>query len=1074
MAHEPIPGADLVLEHGRWMRGLARALVRDEHDREDALQDTWVAALEERMRHRAAPRAWLARVFANFARQQRRRDGALREREERAARPDLDETDPVRLLLRAELLQRIGAAVLALEEPYRSTLLLRYLEELSTDEIAARLGVPGSTVRNRIRRGLVALRERLDAEHGGDRRAWAALLVSAARGSLWKPIAITAGVWTMTKTTTIAVSAGIALLVAGLAWRGLGRIDGPRAHQPAVGSTGELAAVDRASEEHELEAIAAAAPDVRAAALAREPEPELVGVVVLQGLGTPVPDLAVWIEKDPNATPAAAAEPREAARTDENGRFELAERPALNQLLVFRGEGFLERTFWAEELPQTPAEPFPAELFLVETLPLGVFELEVVGPDDMPFADTPVAVQPLVSLSRHPRAWTMKQDVEGRTDALGRCTLEGVPCSIALMVSIDGAFLEGPDLPSIDAETKLLRRRFVCRLPGSISGVVTRADGTPVAGLVDLDSDPYQPLQTWLDPEGRFSFEQVRAGKAWLSIAAAGVQAMEIEVPEGEHLALDPIVLPSALRVSGTVRSAFGLTPSDFMAELYRAGERLAGPLWLDEEARFSALVPPGPAVLRVVQVEAVQMNANGTLRHLVQREIGDVARVTIDAPAEELEVWIDSRVGALEGRIAGPGEDAQKVVLELLLPLRGTIDPMNLPDPRPYAQLLEVSDGRFHSQGLPPGTFDALVVVEGVGSALLSQVEIAAGRVTDVGTVELSAAGLGGTVRDASGLPVAGAVVVARPRSQHEQKALTDADGTYAFAALPQGVLRLRATKTGAGFSEEAKLVLGRNGATSDLELRPPARIRGRLILAGEPAPRAEVLLMRDRGPSSYAHESAVRTDAHGAFVFEDLLPDRYAVSHGALIFLVDLTDGESKEIELRESEPTIEVAVFHRGRPLASIRSLVLTPVEPGATFGSPLVGRVLGGNRVLVPPLTGRHVFAVTSEDHPEPGLVGRIVATDDLPRVLETSCGDLLVRSCDPLGPPPQVFLIELGEGESHPFLPQTLAGQRAQDGWRYPAVLHGALLRLEGSDEDGKWRRKEWRFPEEDEATVSWP
>ena len=178
MGHEPQNGGtDLVLEHGRWVRGLAQALVHDVHDREDAVQDTWVAALEGRMHHQAAPRPWLARVLGNFARLQRRRERVVRAREERAARPDIDETDPARLLARAELLQRVGSAVLELEEPYRSTLLLRFLEELSTDEVARRLGVPGSTVRNRIRRGLAKLRERFDAEHGGDRRAWSVLLL---------------------------------------------------------------------------------------------------------------------------------------------------------------------------------------------------------------------------------------------------------------------------------------------------------------------------------------------------------------------------------------------------------------------------------------------------------------------------------------------------------------------------------------------------------------------------------------------------------------------------------------------------------------------------------------------------------------------------------------------------------------------------------------------------------------------------------------------------------------------------------------------------------------------------------
>ena len=54
------------------------------------------------------------------------------------------------------------APVLALREPYRSTVLRRFWSEQTPQEIAAELGLSASTVRNRLARGLAELRERLE------------------------------------------------------------------------------------------------------------------------------------------------------------------------------------------------------------------------------------------------------------------------------------------------------------------------------------------------------------------------------------------------------------------------------------------------------------------------------------------------------------------------------------------------------------------------------------------------------------------------------------------------------------------------------------------------------------------------------------------------------------------------------------------------------------------------------------------------------------------------------------------------------------------------------------------------
>jgi len=165
-----------LLGEAGWMRSLARTLVADEASAEDIVQDTLLAAVERPPAERGHIGAWLARVLRNRARRSHRDSYRRAHRERIAARPDRIATTPEDLLERAELQRRIAGAVIELEEPYRSTVLLRFFEELRPEEIARRSGVPAATVRTRLARAMQRLRVRLDREYGGDRTRWAAII----------------------------------------------------------------------------------------------------------------------------------------------------------------------------------------------------------------------------------------------------------------------------------------------------------------------------------------------------------------------------------------------------------------------------------------------------------------------------------------------------------------------------------------------------------------------------------------------------------------------------------------------------------------------------------------------------------------------------------------------------------------------------------------------------------------------------------------------------------------------------------------------------------------------------------
>jgi RNA polymerase sigma-70 factor (ECF subfamily) len=73
-------------------------------------------------------------------------------------------SSPSARLMAAELRERVRAALEALEPNDREVLVLRYLEQLSTKEIAAVLGINEPAVKTRHRRALERLRRRLDVQ----------------------------------------------------------------------------------------------------------------------------------------------------------------------------------------------------------------------------------------------------------------------------------------------------------------------------------------------------------------------------------------------------------------------------------------------------------------------------------------------------------------------------------------------------------------------------------------------------------------------------------------------------------------------------------------------------------------------------------------------------------------------------------------------------------------------------------------------------------------------------------------------------------------------------------------------
>jgi RNA polymerase sigma factor (sigma-70 family) len=191
-----------------FVRELARALVGGDPD--DVVQQTFLRALGAPRADLRQPRAWLARIVRTVA-SNLRRDAGRRVRRERAVAAGERVPSSAELLVREEQRQRLVRAVDALPPELRAVVLLRWFEALPPRRIAKELGLPVATVWNRLRSGLALLRERLDAEHGGDRRAWALPLAAFANGLPPAPGVAAAG----TACTAAAAGVGGGILVGG-------------------------------------------------------------------------------------------------------------------------------------------------------------------------------------------------------------------------------------------------------------------------------------------------------------------------------------------------------------------------------------------------------------------------------------------------------------------------------------------------------------------------------------------------------------------------------------------------------------------------------------------------------------------------------------------------------------------------------------------------------------------------------------------------------------------------------------------------------------------------------------------
>ena len=163
--------------NGRLFR-VARAILKDDTEAEDALQDAYLDAYRHigEFRGDSQVGTWLVRIVANHAlmrlRKQKRDRVVIPFAEPHPMSsddavldvPDKTAESPSQAALRAELRRILERRIDALPVAFRTVFVMREIEDMTVEETADALGIPPATVRTRLFRARALLRDALARE----------------------------------------------------------------------------------------------------------------------------------------------------------------------------------------------------------------------------------------------------------------------------------------------------------------------------------------------------------------------------------------------------------------------------------------------------------------------------------------------------------------------------------------------------------------------------------------------------------------------------------------------------------------------------------------------------------------------------------------------------------------------------------------------------------------------------------------------------------------------------------------------------------------------------------------------
>ena len=169
----------VIRRHNQRLYRVARAILRNDGEAEDVMQDAYVRAYEHlgQFAGKARFSTWLTRIAVHEALARHRRQDRYQELEPMSEREG-DPMDrfassmpnPEQQASNAEIRRLLEEAVERLPDSYRIVFMLRDVEEMSTSDAAEALEITEENVKIRLHRARVLLRKRLYARAGIERK----------------------------------------------------------------------------------------------------------------------------------------------------------------------------------------------------------------------------------------------------------------------------------------------------------------------------------------------------------------------------------------------------------------------------------------------------------------------------------------------------------------------------------------------------------------------------------------------------------------------------------------------------------------------------------------------------------------------------------------------------------------------------------------------------------------------------------------------------------------------------------------------------------------------------------------
>ncbi len=167
----------IMQRHNQRLYRIARSVLRNSTEAEDAVQEAYVAAFSHLASYRGESPlgAWLSRIVMNEALGRLRRKPSAADFAPLEAVPEAEiiqfpssaaNEDPERTMAQRQILQLVENATDALPELYRVVFVTRVIEGMSVEETADLLRIKSETVKTRLHRARQLVRDQLDKQIG--------------------------------------------------------------------------------------------------------------------------------------------------------------------------------------------------------------------------------------------------------------------------------------------------------------------------------------------------------------------------------------------------------------------------------------------------------------------------------------------------------------------------------------------------------------------------------------------------------------------------------------------------------------------------------------------------------------------------------------------------------------------------------------------------------------------------------------------------------------------------------------------------------------------------------------------